>query len=69
MSRDAATLLGVIAGHDSRDSTSVPQPVPDYSAALTGDIKGLKLGLPKEYMIGGLDAGSESGGGRGRETI
>jgi aspartyl-tRNA(Asn)/glutamyl-tRNA(Gln) amidotransferase subunit A len=54
--RDAATLLGVIAGHDSRDSTSVPQPVPDYSAALTGDIKGLKLGLPREYMIGGLDA-------------
>jgi hypothetical protein len=34
----------------------VPQPVPDYAAALTGDIKGLKLGLPKEYMIGGLDA-------------
>ncbi len=54
--RDAATMLGIIAGHDSRDSTSVPQPVPDYSAALTGDIKGLKLGLPKEYMIGGLDA-------------
>jgi aspartyl-tRNA(Asn)/glutamyl-tRNA(Gln) amidotransferase subunit A len=54
--RDAATLLGVIAGHDPRDSTSVPQPVPDYSAALTGDIKGLKLGLPKEYLIGGLDA-------------
>ena len=55
--RDAATLLGVIAGHDPRDSTSVPQPVPDYSAALAGDLKGLKLGLPKEYMIGGLDAG------------
>jgi len=54
--RDAATMLGVIAGHDSRDSTSVPQSVPDYSAPLTGDIKGLKLGLPKEYMIGGLDA-------------
>jgi aspartyl-tRNA(Asn)/glutamyl-tRNA(Gln) amidotransferase subunit A len=54
--RDTATMLGVIAGHDSRDSTSVPQSVPDYSAALTGDIKGLKLGLPKEYMIGGLDA-------------
>jgi aspartyl-tRNA(Asn)/glutamyl-tRNA(Gln) amidotransferase subunit A len=53
--RDAATLLGVIAGHDSRDSTSVPQAVPDYAAGLTGDIKGLKLGLPKEYMIGGLD--------------
>jgi len=54
--RDATTMLSVIAGHDSRDSTSVPQPVPDYSAALTGNIKGLKLGLPKEYMIGGLDA-------------
>jgi aspartyl-tRNA(Asn)/glutamyl-tRNA(Gln) amidotransferase subunit A len=53
--RDAATTLGVIAGHDSRDSTSVPQSVPDYAAMLTGDIKGLKLGLPKEYMIGGLD--------------
>jgi aspartyl-tRNA(Asn)/glutamyl-tRNA(Gln) amidotransferase subunit A len=53
--RDAATLLGVMSGHDLRDSTSVPQPVPNYSAALTGDIKGLKLGLPKEYMIGGLD--------------
>jgi aspartyl-tRNA(Asn)/glutamyl-tRNA(Gln) amidotransferase subunit A len=59
--RDAATLLGVIGGHDPRDSTSVPQPVPDYAASLTGSepdgppIKGLKLGLPKEYMIGGLD--------------
>jgi aspartyl-tRNA(Asn)/glutamyl-tRNA(Gln) amidotransferase subunit A len=53
--RDAATLLGVMSGHDLRDSTSVPQPVPDYAATLTGDIKGLKLGLPKEYMIGGLD--------------
>ena len=54
--RDSATLLGVLSGHDLRDSTSVPQPVPDYAKALTGDIRGLKLGLPKEYMIGGLDA-------------
>ena len=53
--RDAATLLGVMSGYDRRDSTSVPQPVPDYTAALTGNIRGLKLGLPKEYMIGGLD--------------
>jgi aspartyl-tRNA(Asn)/glutamyl-tRNA(Gln) amidotransferase subunit A len=53
--RDAATLLRVIGGHDPRDSTSVPQPVPDYAASLTAGIKGLKLGLPKEYMIGGLD--------------
>ncbi|HXF10778.1 MAG TPA: Asp-tRNA(Asn)/Glu-tRNA(Gln) amidotransferase subunit GatA [Desulfuromonadaceae bacterium] len=52
---DAATMLGILSGHDLRDSTSVPQPVPDYSALLDGGIKGLKLGLPKEYMIGGLD--------------
>jgi len=53
--RDAATVLGVISGHDPRDSTSVPEPVPDYAGALTGDLKGLKLGLPKEYLVGGLD--------------
>ncbi len=52
--RDCATMLGVISGHDPRDSTSVAQPVPDYTAALTGQIKGLRLGLPKEYMIDGL---------------
>jgi aspartyl-tRNA(Asn)/glutamyl-tRNA(Gln) amidotransferase subunit A len=53
--RDAATLLGVMSGHDLRDSTSVPEPVPDYAAELTGNIKGLKIGLPKEYLVGGLD--------------
>ena len=52
---DAATLLGVLSGHDSKDSTSIPQPVPNYAGALDGNIRGLKLGLPKEYMIGGLD--------------
>jgi aspartyl-tRNA(Asn)/glutamyl-tRNA(Gln) amidotransferase subunit A len=52
---DAATLLDVMSGADPRDSTSVPQPVPNYSAALDGKIGGLKIGLPKEYMIGGLD--------------
>src|SRR3954468_4789749 len=45
--RDAATLLQVISGQDCFDSTSVPEVVPDYSAGLSGDIKGLKLGLPK----------------------
>ncbi|MEO7299138.1 MAG: Asp-tRNA(Asn)/Glu-tRNA(Gln) amidotransferase subunit GatA [Verrucomicrobiota bacterium] len=54
--RDAATLLEVMSGIDHRDSTSVPQPVPNYAAALTGEIKGLKLGLPKEYKIGGLNS-------------
>jgi aspartyl-tRNA(Asn)/glutamyl-tRNA(Gln) amidotransferase subunit A len=53
--RDAAILLNVISGHDPLDSTSIPQAAPDYTKALDGNIKGLKLGLPKEYMIGGLD--------------
>ena len=52
---DAARILGVISGHDPKDSTSVAEPVPDYVAALDGNIRGLKLGLPKEYLIGGLD--------------
>jgi len=59
--RDAATLLGVLSGVDPRDSTSVPQPVPNYAAALDEKIKGLKLGLPKEYMIGGLDPEVKAG--------
>jgi aspartyl-tRNA(Asn)/glutamyl-tRNA(Gln) amidotransferase subunit A len=54
--RDAATVLQAIAGYDQRDSTSVPQAVPDYAAALGKDLKGLKIGLAKEYMVGGLDA-------------
>jgi len=53
---DAAAILGVIGGHDLRDSTSVPQPIPNYAAGLNGSVRGLKLGLPMEYMIGGLDA-------------
>lgn len=53
--RDAATLLGVVAGHDPRDSTSAPVPVPDFVGALNGDLKGLKLGLPREYLVAGID--------------
>jgi aspartyl-tRNA(Asn)/glutamyl-tRNA(Gln) amidotransferase subunit A len=53
--RDCATLLQVIAGHDAMDSTSVPQPVPDYLAALGQGVKGLRVGLPKEYFIPGMD--------------
>jgi aspartyl-tRNA(Asn)/glutamyl-tRNA(Gln) amidotransferase subunit A len=52
---DSATMLEVLSGLDPRDSTSLPQPVPNYSAALNGDIRGLKIGLAKEYLIGGLD--------------
>ena len=52
---DAALLLNTIAGHDGRDSTSVPENVPDFTATLNQDIKGMKIGLPKEYFIEGLD--------------
>jgi aspartyl-tRNA(Asn)/glutamyl-tRNA(Gln) amidotransferase subunit A len=48
--RDAARLLGVVAGRDPLDSTSAEAPVPDYLAHLTGDVKGVKLGLPREYL-------------------
>jgi aspartyl-tRNA(Asn)/glutamyl-tRNA(Gln) amidotransferase subunit A len=54
--RDAAVLLGVIAGLDPHDSTSLPDPVPDYAAELKPDLKGRKLGVPKEVFGGGLDA-------------
>lgn len=53
--RDAAELLEAISGVDLRDSTSVPHPVPHYSAGLNGEIKGLRLGLAREYLVGGLD--------------
>ncbi|MCC6366191.1 MAG: Asp-tRNA(Asn)/Glu-tRNA(Gln) amidotransferase subunit GatA [Bryobacterales bacterium] len=49
---DAATLLGVIAGRDEMDSTSAAAPVDDYEKALTGDVRGMKIGLPKEYFAG-----------------
>jgi len=52
---DVATLLNVIAGEDPDDSTSAPVPVPDYTEALTGDVEGLKVGLPDEYFAEGLD--------------
>jgi aspartyl-tRNA(Asn)/glutamyl-tRNA(Gln) amidotransferase subunit A len=51
---DAAAVLQVIAGHDGRDSTSVDVPVPDYMTSLTGDIRGLKVGVPKEALGEGL---------------
>jgi len=53
--RDAATVLGVIAGHDVMDATSSSLPVPDYTAALDRSVKGMKLGVPAEYFAEGLD--------------
>jgi aspartyl-tRNA(Asn)/glutamyl-tRNA(Gln) amidotransferase subunit A len=52
--RDTALLLEAISGHDPADSTSVMLPVPSYSKSLTGDIAGLRLGIPKEYFTAGL---------------
>ena len=51
---DCAVMLGAVAGYDPKDSTSVDLPVPDYRNALVNDVKGLRIGLPKEYFIPGL---------------
>jgi aspartyl-tRNA(Asn)/glutamyl-tRNA(Gln) amidotransferase subunit A len=53
---DCAIMLGALAGHDPADSTSVNLPVPDYAGALATGLKGLRIGLPREYYIAGLDA-------------
>ena len=45
--RDSAIMLRAMAGYDPKDSTSVDRPVPDYEAALTGDVRGLKVGIPR----------------------
>ena len=52
---DSALLMNAIAGHDPRDSTSLNAPVPDYTKNLGRDLKGIRIGLPKEYMIAGVD--------------
>ena len=52
---DAALVLRVIAGHDPQDSTSAEVPVPDYRSALGGGVQGLRLGIPREYFIDGMD--------------
>ncbi len=54
--RDAAIMLQSMAGHDPMDSTSADLPVPDFEAALTGDIRGKKIGIPREYRIDGIPA-------------
>jgi aspartyl-tRNA(Asn)/glutamyl-tRNA(Gln) amidotransferase subunit A len=52
--RDVAILLRAMAGHDPRDSTSAPVPVPDFEAVLGGDIAGLRVGIPREYRVDGM---------------
>ncbi|MCH7704737.1 MAG: Asp-tRNA(Asn)/Glu-tRNA(Gln) amidotransferase subunit GatA, partial [Planctomycetes bacterium] len=53
--RDAALVLGVIAGHDARDSTSIDAPVPDYVTALDRPLKGIKIGVSDQFFAEGLD--------------
>jgi len=57
---DSALLLRTISGHDSLDSTSLDEPVPDFMADLEKGVKGLKLGIPREYFVGGMEPGVES---------
>tara|TARA_Y100000815_G_scaffold258542_1_gene268041 strand:- start:1044 stop:1874 length:831 start_codon:yes stop_codon:yes gene_type:complete len=52
--RDAAIMLQAMAGHDPKDSTSADLPLPDFEAALTGDIRGKKIGIPREYRMDGM---------------
>ena len=58
--RDAAIMLGSMASYDAKDSTSVNLPVPDYEAALTGDIKGLRVGIPAEYRVDNMPSEIEA---------
>ncbi len=54
---DCALVMNAISGHDPKDSTSLPHPVPDYVQSLVPDIKGLRLGVPKEYFVAGMQPG------------
>jgi aspartyl-tRNA(Asn)/glutamyl-tRNA(Gln) amidotransferase subunit A len=57
---DCAIVLNAIAGYDSRDSTSMPYPVPDYTQCLTTDLSGLSIGVPKEYFVEGMQGEVET---------
>ena len=58
--RDAAIMLGAMAGHDPKDSTSAAMVTPDFEAAITGDVRGLRVGIPKEYRLDGMPAEIEA---------
>ncbi len=66
---DAAILLEAIAGHDPRDSTSVNRPVPDYTGALNGEVTGLRIGVPREYFLEGIQPEVESAVRASLETL
>jgi aspartyl-tRNA(Asn)/glutamyl-tRNA(Gln) amidotransferase subunit A len=67
--RDTAILMRSMAGHDPKDTTSVDLPVPDYEAALGKSVKGMKIGIPKEYRIDGMSAEIEKLWGQGAEWL
>jgi aspartyl-tRNA(Asn)/glutamyl-tRNA(Gln) amidotransferase subunit A len=67
--RDAAIMLGAMAGHDPKDSTSADIPVPDFEAMLTGDIRGKVIGIPREYRMEGMPAEIEALWQKGREML
>jgi aspartyl-tRNA(Asn)/glutamyl-tRNA(Gln) amidotransferase subunit A len=67
--RDAAILLTSMAGHDPKDTTSVDRPVPDYEASIGRSIRGMKIGIPKEYRIDGLAAEIERLWDQGRQWL
>lgn len=67
--RDSAILLRSMAGHDPKDTTSVDLPVPDYEAAVTRGVKGLKIGIPKEYRLDGMPAEIEALWQKGAEWL
>ena len=67
--QDAAIMLKAMAGHDAKDSTSADIPVPDFEAMLTGDIRGRKIGIPKEYRVEGMPAEIDALWTRGAEML
>jgi aspartyl-tRNA(Asn)/glutamyl-tRNA(Gln) amidotransferase subunit A len=67
--RDAAIMLGAMCGHDPKDSTSADLPVPDFEAALTGDIRGKVIGIPREYRMEGMPAEIEALWTQGTEML
>jgi len=67
--RDAAIMLGAMAGFDRRDSTSVDREVPDYEAAVGRSVKGLRIGIPREYRVDGMPAEIEALWSKGAEQL
>jgi aspartyl-tRNA(Asn)/glutamyl-tRNA(Gln) amidotransferase subunit A len=66
---DVAIMLGAMAGHDPKDSTSADMPLPDFRAALAGGVRGMKIGIPREYRIDGMPADIEKLWQQGRDWL